>query len=161
MHELPGWLKHATVWLLLGLMLFLGVQAWQARERQTRLSIDGQTVEIRRSADGHYHWRGRLAGREVDFLVDTGATGTAIPSRLAEELALPTVGQVQSATAGGVVQGRVVIGDLELDGGVRAERLRITALPQLHAPLLGMDVLGRLRLQQDRGVLRIDLGGAR
>ena len=25
MHELPGWLKHATVWLLLGLMVFLGV----------------------------------------------------------------------------------------------------------------------------------------
>lgn len=161
MNELPGWLKHATVWLLLGLMVFLGVQAWQAHERQTRFSIEGQMVEISRSADGHYHWLGRLAGREVEFLIDTGATGTAIPSRLAEELGLPTVGTVQSATAGGVVQGRVVVGDLELDGGVRAERLRITALPQLHAPLLGMDVLGRLPLQQDRGVLRIDLGGAR
>jgi aspartyl protease family protein len=161
MHELPGWLKHTTVWLLLGLMVFLGVQTWQARERQTRFSFDGQAVEIRRSADGHYHWVGRLSGREVEFLVDTGATGTAIPSRLADELGLPTVGMVQSATAGGIVQGRVVVGDLELDGGVRAERLRITALPQLHAPLLGMDVLGRLPLQQDRGVLRIELGGAR
>ncbi|MCM0608633.1 MAG: clan AA aspartic protease [Ideonella sp. WA131b] len=161
MNELPGWLKHATVWLLLGLLMFLGVQVWQARERQTRFAIEGQLVEIRRSADGHYHWLGRLAGREVEFLVDTGATGTAIPSRLADELGLPTVGAVQSATAGGVVQGRVVVGDLELEGGVRAERLRITALPQLHAPLLGMDVLGRLPLQQDRGVLRIDLGGAR
>jgi aspartyl protease family protein len=161
MHELPGWLKHATVWLLLGLMVFLGVQTWQARERQMRFSFDGQVVEIRRSADGHYHWVGRLAGREVEFLVDTGATSTAIPSRLADELGLPTVGVVQSATAGGVVQGRVVIGDLDLAGGVRAERLRITALPQLHAPLLGMDVLGRLPLQQERSVLRIELGGVR
>ncbi len=161
MQELPAWLKHTTVWLLLGLMVFLGVQAWQARERQTRFSFDGQTVEIRRSADGHYHWVGRLAGREVEFLVDTGATSTAIPARLADELGLATVGLVQSATAGGVVQGRQVIADLELDGGLRAERLRITALPQLHAPLLGMDVLGRLPLQQERGVLRIDLGGAR
>jgi aspartyl protease family protein len=59
------------------------------------------------------------------------------------------------------VQGQVVVGGLELDGGVRAERLHIVALPQLHAPLLGMDVLGRLAWQQDRGVLRIDLGGAR
>jgi aspartyl protease family protein len=59
------------------------------------------------------------------------------------------------------VQGRVVVGDLELVGGVRAERLRITALPQLHAPLLGMDVLGRLPLQQQRNVLRIELGGVR
>jgi aspartyl protease family protein len=161
MNELPAWLKHTTVWLLLGLMMFLGVQAWQARERQTRFVVDGQTVEIRRSADGHYHWSGRLAGREVEFLVDTGATGTAIPARLAEELGLPTQGVVQSATAGGLVQGRVVVADLELDGGVRADRLRITALPQLHAPLLGMDVLGRLPLQQERGVLRIELGGLR
>ncbi len=161
MQELPAWLKHTTVWLLLGLMVFLGVQAWQARERQTRFSFDGQTVEIRRSADGHYHWVGRLAGREVEFLVDTGATSTAIPARLADELGLATVGLVQSATAGGVVQGRQVIADLELDGGLRAERLRITALPQLHAPLLGMDVLGRLPLQQDRGVLRVQIGGAR
>jgi aspartyl protease family protein len=161
MQELPAWLKHTTVWLLLGLMLFLGVQAWQARERQTRFSFDGQTVEIRRSADGHYHWVGRLAGREVEFLVDTGATSTAIPARLADELGLATVGFVQSATAGGVVQGRQVIADLELDGGLRAERLRITALPQLHAPLLGMDVLGRLPLQQAGNVLRVELGGAR
>ena len=161
MQELPAWLKHTTVWLLLGLMVFLGVQAWQARERQTRFSFDGQTVEIRRSADGHYHWVGRLAGREVEFLVDTGATSTAIPARLADELGLATVGLVQSATAGGVVQGRQVIADLELDGGLRAERLRITALPQLHAPLLGMDVLGRLPLQQANNVLRVELGGAR
>jgi len=161
MQELPAWLKHTTVWLLLGLMVFLGVQAWQARERQTRFSFDGQTVEIRRSADGHYHWVGRLAGREVEFLVDTGATSTAIPARLADELGLVTVGLVQSATAGGVVQGRQVIADLELDGGLRAERLRITALPQLHAPLLGMDVLGRLPLQQANNVLRVELGGAR
>ncbi len=161
MNELPGWLKHTTVWLLLGLMVFLGVQAWQARERQTRFSFDGQVVEIRRSADGHYHWSGRLAGREVEFLVDTGATGTAIPASLAEQLGLPVVGAVQSATAGGLVQGQVVIADLELDGGVRADRLRITALPQLHKPLLGMDVLGRLPLQQQQGVLRIELGGLR
>jgi aspartyl protease family protein len=161
MNELPAWLKHTTVWLLLGLMMFLGVQTWQARERQTRFSFDGQTVEIRRAADGHSHWVGRLAGREVEFLVDTGATRTAIPMRLAEELGLPSVGTTQSATAGGTVQGQVVVGALELDGGVRAERLHIVALPQLHAPLLGMDVLGRLAWQQDRGVLRIDLGGAR
>ncbi len=161
MNELPGWLKHTTVWLLLGLMVFLGVQAWQARERQTRFVFDGQVVEIRRSADGHYHWSGRLAGREVEFLVDTGATGTAIPASLAEQLGLPVVGAVQSATAGGLVQGQVVIADLELDGGVRADRLRITALPQLHKPLLGMDVLGRLPLQQQQGVLRIELGGLR
>jgi aspartyl protease family protein len=31
-------------------------------------------------------------------------------------------------------------------------------LPRLEHPLLGMDVLGRLRWQQHNGTLRIDLG---
>ena len=36
----------------------------------------------------------------------------------------------------------------------------MVALPHLEAPLLGMDVLGRLHWQQRDGALRIDLGGA-
>ncbi len=159
MNDLPGWLKTTTVWLLLGLLLFLGVQAWQAQQRATRFTIDGQTLEIRRSGDGHYHWPGRIGNREVEFLVDTGATGTAIPAALARELGLQAVGSMQSSTAGGVVTGQFVVGDLELQGGVRAERLRMAALPNLASPLLGMDVLGKLRWQQDNGVLKIELQG--
>ena len=45
-----------------------------------------------------------------------------------------------------------------LEGGVRADRLRMVALPNLEGPLLGMDVLGRLHWQQRDGALRIDLG---
>ena len=161
MKELPARLKHATVWLLLALGLFLGVQTWQQREQATRFQVDGQALEIRRAADGHYHWPGTINGHRVEFLVDTGATSTAIPLALAQALSLPLLGTVQSQTAGGVVQGRRVQADLQLDGGVRAERLRLTALPGLAAPLLGMDVLGRLRWQQDAGVLRVDLHGER
>jgi aspartyl protease family protein len=42
---------------------------------------------------------------------------------------------------------------------VRADRLRMAALPNLSSPLLGMDVLGRLRWQQEAGVLRVNLQG--
>lgn len=160
MNEMPGWLKPVTVWLLLGLGLFLGVQAWQSRAAAMRFVVSDGLVQIQRSPDGHYHWRGRLNGREIDFLVDTGATSTAIPAWLADEIGLQTVGSVSSATAGGVVAGRVVIGDLVLEGGVRAERLRITALPQLGSPLLGMDVLGRLRWEQRDGLMLVRLGEA-
>jgi aspartyl protease family protein len=158
--DLPGWLKHATVWLLLGVGVLLGVQAWQVHQQATRFSVAGGTLELRRGADGHYHWPGRVGGRRVDFLVDTGATGTAIPAALARQLGLPRVGSLQSSTAGGVVSGSVVVGDIELDGGVSVRRLRLAALPALGAPLLGMDVLGRLRWQQGQGVLRIELDGA-
>jgi aspartyl protease family protein len=158
MNELPRGLKIATVWLLLGVGLFMAVQAWQAERQAMRFSAEGGQIEIQRGNDGHYHWPGAIDGRAVEFLVDTGATGTAIPERLARELGLRSVGTVQSRTANGVATGSVVVGDLSLRGGVRAERLRMVALPGLEAPLLGMDVLGRLRWQQSDGSLRVDLG---
>lgn len=161
MSDLPPWLKHATVWLLLAVAVFLGVQSWQARQERTRYSYDGGRVELQRGPGGHYHWPGRVEGRRVDFLVDTGATGTAIPLALARELGLQAIGRVRTDTAAGVAPGIVVVGTVELDGGVHIERLRMTALPGLAGPLLGMDVLGRLPLQQRQGVLRIDLGAAR
>ena len=157
MRDLPPWLKQATVWLLLALGVFLGVQAWLARQQATRFVVQGGSIEIQRSGDGHYHWPGRINGRAVEFLVDTGATSTAIPKRLARELGLQALGTVRSGTAGGVVQGEVVMADLDLEGGVRADRLRLTSLPNLDSPLLGMDVLGRLHWQQNAGLLRIEL----
>lgn len=158
-HELPHGLKITAVWLLLGLVLFLGVKAWQHQQAQTRFSDAGGAIELRRGPDGHYHWPGTINGRPVQFVVDTGATATAISSALARELGLKSDGPVQSMTAAGVAMGEAVRADVELRGGVRAERLRIVALPGLgDRPLLGMNVLGRLRWQQHDGVLRIEPG---
>ena len=156
--ELPRSFKLVTVWLLLGAAVFVGIQ-WSLRQaEQSRFQANGDAVEIRRSADGHYHWPGRINGRAVDFLIDTGATGTAISAALARELKLEPIGRMRSSTAGGPVTGEVVRADVTLQGGVRAERLRIVALPALSdRPLLGMDVLGRLHWQQRDGVMRIDL----
>ena len=156
--ELPPTFKVVTVWLLAGVVLFLGVQWWQHRAQQARFSAAGDVIEIRRGPDGHYHWPGAIEGRAVDFLVDTGATGTAISSALARELGLRAIDTVQSSTAGGVVTGEVVRADIVLRGGFRAERLPVVALQGLSdRPLLGMDVLGKLTWQQVDGVLRIDL----
>lgn len=156
-HDLPRGFKVVTVWLLLGAAVFVGIQWWLHRAEQTRFQANGAVVEIRRSPDGHYHWPGRINGREVDFLIDTGATGTAIPAALARELKLAPLGEVQSNTAGGVVTGQIVRADIELRGGVSVQRLPVVALPQLgESPLLGMDVLGKLRWQQRDAVLRIE-----
>ena len=84
----------AIVWLLIGTAVFLGVQWWTHREAQTRFSSEGSTIEIRRGRDGHYHWPGTINGRAVDFLIDTGATGTAISTALAQELGLQSIGRV-------------------------------------------------------------------
>jgi aspartyl protease family protein len=158
MNDFPRGLKIATVWLLILMVVFLGAQAWERRQKAARFTSADGVIEIRRGADGHYHWPGALNGHGVEFLIDTGATASAIPAALAQQLGLRSVGMVQSQTAGGAVTGSIVLADLTLQGGVRVERMRLGALPALGSPLLGMDVLGRLRLQQSEGVLRIDLG---
>lgn len=156
MSEFPRTLKHLTVWLLIGTAVFVAVQTWQHRAQQARFHAAGDgTIELRRASDGHFHWPGRVNGVAVDFLVDTGATRSALPQALAQRLQLAAEGRVQSATAGGTVQGSVARIELALDGGLRFEQLPVTVLPALGAPLLGMDVLGRLRFSQQDGVLRL------
>ncbi len=160
MTELPRTLKTATVFAVVFTLVFLAVLAWERQQEQPRFTVQGQKVVLQRGTDGHYHWPGRIGEQAVDFLVDTGASGSAVPLAMAQQLGLPEVGAITSQTAGGAVQGRVVLADVALQGGVKAERLRMVALPGLTTPLLGMDVLGRLRWQQDDGVLKFDLSGS-
>ena len=159
MSEFPRALKHTTAWLLLGTAVFLGIQTWQARQQQSRFSSAGGVIELRRAPDGHFHWPGRINGVAVEFLVDTGATRTALPQALADAAGLVAEGRVQSSTAGGTVQGWSGRADLQLQGGVQVQRLAVTVLPTLGAPLLGMDVLGRLNFSQADGVLRLRPAG--
>ncbi len=159
MNELPRTWKIATVWLLLGVAFFMGFSALERQKQQARFQVIAGTVEIRRGPDGHYHWPGSINGVAVDFLVDTGATRSAMPQRLSRALNLEVMDRVKSQTAGGVVTGEVVRADVELQGGVRVDRLPITALSGLEDhPLLGMDVLGKLRWEQRDGVLTITSG---
>ncbi|MCW7539609.1 retroviral-like aspartic protease family protein [Aquabacterium sp. A7-Y] len=157
MSEFPHTLKIATVWMVAGLTLFLGLKAYEHQQQRTRFEASGDRVTIRRAPDGHYHWPGSVNGVAVDFLVDTGATRTALPAGLAQEAGLQTEGRVASSTAGGVVTGARARADIRLDGGVQASRLPVVVLPQLDGALLGMDVLGRLRIVQHGNELQIDL----
>jgi aspartyl protease family protein len=156
MNEMPRTLKVVTVWLLLGTALLLAVQAFLSERQKPQFSTDGRGLTLQRAPDGHFHWPGSVDGRRIDFLVDTGATRTALPGRLADALGLEPGRAVRSSTAGGTVTGYETQVDLVLEGGVAVQRLRVTVLPDLGAPLLGMDVLGRLRFTQQDGLLRIE-----
>lgn len=157
MQEMPRTLKVMTLWLLLGTGLFLAVQAWLAQRERARFQSDGMgAVTLQRAPDGHFHWPGQVNGRPLEFLVDTGATRTALPGRLAQQLRLERGRELRSSTAGGLVQGYEAKVDLRLDGGFVVRQLRVTVLPDLAAPLLGMDVLSRLRFSQHQGTLRLE-----
>ena len=100
-----------------------------------------------------------MNGVDVDFVIDTGATTTALPRSVAKRAELPFEGAIVSSTAGGEAYGHASRADVLLEGGVQVRRLRVTVLPSLEAPLLGMDVLSRLRWSQHGGVLRIEPAG--
>jgi aspartyl protease family protein len=159
--DLQSSLKVITVWLLVGVGVFLAVQWRLIEQKRSRFYVDGETLEIQRAGDGHYHWPGTINDHEVDFLIDTGATVTAMAASLSRRLQLSSEGQVVSSTAGGVSKGERVRANIKLRGGVTVDRLVITALPGLdHSEaqvLLGMDVLSRLRWSQRDGLLQIDL----
>ncbi len=157
-------LRIVIVWLVLATWVFLGFQAWLAQRDRTRFSASGGVVTLKRSPDGHYHWPGKVNGVPVMFMVDTGATRTALPPDVAERAGLKSVGKSRSSTAGGDVVVTDMLADVSLQGdgtgrsaALTAQRLRVGVLQQLDTPLLGMDVLSKLSITQQQGEMRITL----
>ncbi|NJM44565.1 MAG: TIGR02281 family clan AA aspartic protease, partial [Brachymonas sp.] len=76
MQELPRTLKIVTVYGVIFVVLFLGMQWWQTEQRKAKVSVQGSSTQVSlpRDRSGHYFWQGRINGQEVEFLVDTGAT---------------------------------------------------------------------------------------
>jgi aspartyl protease family protein len=109
-----------------------------------------RTVVIPPSRDGHFRVNGRINGRPIDFLVDTGATNIALTQRDAAMLGIHLterdyVGIVR--TANGIVRvARVQLGTVEIDDlllhNVIAEVLPPGAS---NVNLLGLSFLSRLR----------------
>jgi aspartyl protease family protein len=160
MQDLPPSLKIITVWLLLGTLVFLGAQAVLRDRAQPRISLGERAVTLERGVDGHYHWPGQVNGQAVDFLIDTGATVTTLPGPLARRLGLPQGRQISAQTAAGEATGHLSQADLSLQGGPQLQRLPVTVMEGLAAPLLGMDVLGRLHIEQGQGKMTLRAPGA-
>ena len=56
----------------------------------TRVSAEGmREVVLQRNRFGHYVTSGTINGQPVTFMLDTGATGVAIPEPVAQRLKIP------------------------------------------------------------------------
>lgn len=113
-------------------------------------------IRLTRNDYGHYVGNGRINGTRVFFMVDTGATGVAVPIRLAEKIGLKRGRAVTMITAKGPGTSYLTqIGSLSI-GTVRFNNIRgfISQNTDDNDVLLGMNVLKHLEIIQ-RGKIMI------
>jgi len=120
------------------------------------VNVDEQTsrasdsVIVPRDARGHFRTQGRIDGRRLDFLIDTGASVIALTAEDAASLGLhpgDSEYRVMLKTANGVVRAApTTLGMVEI-GGIIVRDVVAVVMPDgaLSENLLGMSFLTRLR----------------
>ncbi|MHA1189910.1 MAG: retropepsin-like aspartic protease family protein [Alphaproteobacteria bacterium] len=117
-----------------------------------------KSLVFSRGSDGHFHVIATIDGAQIDFLVDTGATGTVLSYRDAVRAGID-IGTLNFSnpvqTANGVASlARADIGALSI-GPFKINRPSVGVLQKgkLDGSLLGLDVLNRfteLKIEGDR-----------
>lgn len=155
-----GMLMAAAIGFLL-LMTFVFSGLIEDRRNPNRevssARVDGG-VEVVLEADrqGHFIASGAINGREVTFLVDTGATLVSVPEAMAERLGLDKQARIGLQTAAGPVTGWMTRIDEVRLGDIVQHDVRAAISPgRSDAVLLGMSFLRDLELNQSDGRLRI------
>jgi aspartyl protease family protein len=116
----------------------------------SRQTSSGGTLTVRSDMRGHFKVEGRVDGRRMDFLVDTGATVIAIPEREAARLGIHPARREYTAqikTANGTVQAAPTRLNMVEVGGIVVRDVQAVVMPDqaLSENLLGMSFLSRLR----------------
>lgn len=120
--------------------------------------VEGRVTKVPMASDGHFWVQATVNGVPAAFMVDTGATLTAISEDLAERAGLePRRGgiPVMLNTANGTIPAKVAsVGSLEF-GNVKARDIDAVIAPNFGPTnVLGMNVLARLdSWQVQRGEL--------
>lgn len=154
-------LKRASFFLLVGAILFVlfdrfgPYQSGSGYRPRPIETVSSAGVVLDRTFDGHYYLTGLINGRQVVFMVDTGASTVAIGDSLAEALELGSCRPRQYATAAGTVRGcEAVAAEVEV-AGLRLPDVRVAVLPGGDTVLLGMNVLRHFRIEQQGRQMRL------
>lgn len=111
-------------------------------------TVAGGETRIPLAPDGHYWVRATINGQRANFLIDTGATITAVSPAIAEAASLaPRRGgiPIQIKTANGAVAAQLASADSIAFGNIAAEGLDVVIAPGLgETNIIGMNFLSRL-----------------
>jgi aspartyl protease family protein len=125
------------------------------------LSSPARTVTLRDDGSGHFRAEGRVDGRRVEFLVDTGATAVVLRASTAAQLGIrPSRSEytVKVYTGNGETRAAVVrLGKIEVgDIVVRDVRALVQQDDTLTVDLLGMTFLSKIKWTHERGKLVLE-----
>lgn len=153
-------LRMALAWGLIFVGMMAGYGLWSDIRQDVmpiqEVATDG-SVEVPRSADGHYYLTLSINGTGVPFMVDTGASGMVLASSDAEALGIDPASlsyRGEANTANGVVRtARVTLSTVELGPFRNQDFSAFVTEGALDQSLLGMDYLGQFRMEFDGGKL--------
>jgi aspartyl protease family protein len=121
------------------------------RDVETRYLEGGvREVVLKRSRSGHYVTSGKINGQPVTFMLDTGATGIAIPDAVARQLALEPGHPLRTRTANGVTTAYASLLDEVSVGDIALQNVFASIIPGLddQQVLLGMSFLKHIEFTQ-------------
>lgn len=147
----------ALAWV--AFMLLLGFYFNDVLEKQrnpnqtlTTQYSEGQIREVtlQRNRYGHYVSTGKLNGHDVTFMLDTGATGVAIPDHIARELQIKRGKAYSVQTANGIATSFATRLDTVSVGEITLRNVDAGIAPGLTGDevLLGMSFLKHIEFTQ-------------
>ena len=125
---------------------------------QTRFGDDGgREVVLQRNKYGHYVTSGKINGKPVTFMLDTGATGVAIPQATATALGLERGRAFRTQTANGLSTSYAVNLERVSVGGIELHDVAAGISPGLgmNDVLLGMSFLKHIEFTQRGDILTL------
>ena len=142
--------------------VFMGLGIFYFADLLDRQHNPNQSVESRETANGrsevvldrnkwgHYVTAGSINGEPVTFLLDTGATGVAIPMDVAKRLHLSRGAPYRTQTANGESTSYAVTLESVSVGGIRLENVSagIAQGLEMDEVLLGMSFLKHIEFTQ-------------
>lgn len=103
---------------------------------------------------GHFAVEGAINQKPVTFMLDTGATVVAVSKSFAVHAGLSQCRPYRTSTANGVVNACLATAKEMQIGQFRMSNVEVVVLDNLPgAPLLGMNVIGRFRMEMRNGAM--------
>lgn len=139
---------------LLGYLYHKSIYA--AKPAVFNVDTDVIKITIHRQRDGHFRIPAFINGKKIVFLIDTGATKTALAQSIAKEIGLSFDYPVKAYTANGEVAAFLTQINFIDIGPLKLQNVSAIILLDLHDQgLLGMNVLKQFTMTQHEDIMEL------